>query len=213
MQKIRRCTDVLNIFVAVFASLGVVSLLFLAPEQREAFRLFLSQGTSGTLAVLAALVTLLLNLLSRVHDALGGEARRVLTLQGDNGTNLISIPALEARLLDVLASSSDVSNPKLTLHVRGEGVPLLCDLSYALHRIENVTGRADEIKRRIREAFLSIIPEGIGIEMNAHVLDLLRDGATVSSVGYEAPSREFSGPIYPIESGYDSDDDEDTNPS
>ncbi len=180
--------ELVNMVVALVAGLAVV-LMWMFEPIREPLVGLVTHYVFGIPFLLVAVVAVVGNILVVLRSRTRGLGHRTLTISTDGGTDTISVDAIESRLLDELTAAPDISNPRVELTVRGEGLPLLCAVSFKLERTEDVIGRTEELKRRVREAFLRIIPSGAGIEINASVVDLARGGV-------KKAEREFAGPVY-----------------
>ncbi len=194
----RKCVDLVNVFVAVIAGAYLV-ILPLWPERAIAASEGLIGGTWGRILVVligAALVTW--NLAVAVQEYREGAYRRSLELTTEEGTNTVSIRALEDQLRAEIEKAPDVEAVRITLEARGEGVPLLCRLTFKLRCQEDVMHRVDELKKKVRETFFRMIPSGVGIEITASVLDLVSK-QKVASADEPATQGEagFMGPKYP----------------
>ena len=181
------------------AVLVCCGLLVLALDVEQAAARLAPWKDRGAVLVVLAGGVLVANLVSAVLLVRGGWLRRNLSLTNEDGASTISIEALEAILLDLLSAEPDVHEPVVRLNVEGEGLPLDCQLHFALKRQADVTGRIDTLKAAVRDAFLETIPQGVGIEITATVPDLLDPRSPVEAAPppAEPAPREFTGPVYP----------------
>lgn len=194
--------DLVNLFVAVCASLLVLA-AFVTPALGHGAFVFPSEMP---VVVAVAAITILVNLVGLYADLRPGSAMdRRIELRTETGVDAISLDAIEARLLDDLSAQPDVSHARVDLSQREADQPLLCELTFRLHRVEDVSGRAAYFKQMARDSFLRLLPNGPGLEIRANVVDLLRDPAPTPPVYQQEPGearQEFSGPVYPV-SGMD----------
>ncbi|MCX7934308.1 MAG: alkaline shock response membrane anchor protein AmaP [Planctomycetota bacterium] len=188
----RKTMDLVNLFLGI-----VAGFFFLAMALRtEPLLLYLqrgSQGWWGMLFLALGLAIVAANAWVVLAEYRRGHFRRNLEIVTEEGANAVSIQALEEYLLQELRRAADVIEPEVRMEARGVGEPLLCRLEFKLRRQENVMRRADELKRKVREAFAALIPTGASLEIAAHIRDLVAEGEIE-----KAREAEFSGPRYPV---------------
>jgi len=200
----RKTVDAVNLFVCVVAGAYLVALPLL-PDRVLGPQARLATGWTGVVLFAMGAGLVLWNLIVACQEYRAGAYRRDLEITTEEGTNTVSIRALEDQLMAELRRAGDVSDARVALDARGEGVPLLCRLSFKLRCQDDVMHRVDELKKGVRETFFRIIPSGIGIEISANVSDLVgRDEPAPASAG-AAPSEAFEGPKYPVGGGYSED--------
>ncbi len=119
--------------------------------------------------------------------------KRAIEIENDNGINSISIDAVQKRLSEMLATTNDIIHPKLYLELGHKNKPLRCEVSFGLKCTHNITGRTDEIKSQITNAFNNLIPNSAGIMIKASIIDIEGDGAVIKT----EKDTVFSGPVYP----------------
>lgn len=197
----RRVVDVLNIVVSVFAGVVMIGLLFRGNYTLERIEHAASDWRVVLLGALG-IATVLLNIALAILEYRGGVFRKALEITTEEGANAVSIEALERQLLDSMSQADDVADARIHLDARGEGQPVICRLAFKLRRQNDVMHRVDELKKRVRETFLRIIPSGVGIEISATVTDLVESvqPAAAQTSGSSASGYEFSGPDF---SGYE----------
>ncbi len=189
-----RVTEILSLIVALVASICLI-LLRIAPASGQSVSGFFTEsGFVAGVSFLFAVAVLALNVYVIVTRAKHCDSCRQIEIVTDNGVNRISVHALEAQLLDELVSETDVSAAKIALEVRGENQPVRGSLSFKLTRQANVTGRSDELKKKVRDAFDRILSGKASLDLSANVLDLLPEKKSVDAG--KTPS-EFYGPVYP----------------
>ncbi|EFK96006.1 membrane protein [sediment metagenome] len=190
----RRIIDTVNLLLGYLAGIFLVCLC-LRPDTLIAFLQYLSQTSVAVLLLFLGLAVLVGNLRLAWREFRSGGSRRNLEVTTDEGVNILSIHALEQQLLAEVQKSPDVIEPAVAMAARGEGLPLACRIDFKLKRQENVMRRADEIKKRAREAFFRLIPSGAAIEITANVRDLVGEGDVLPA----KMESEFFGPKYPVE--------------
>ena len=198
----RVLTRIFNVLAALLATAGF--LVYEVDTARFADRLAALHGESSfrVLLILFAIAVILLNIYCayRYFQILRSR-QRAIEVTGKNGVSSISIDAVQNRLLDVLAKLQDVAHPHVRLSVGGNTIR--CALEFALQRSRDVTGRADEIKQAMREAFLRMIPGGPTIEIAVNVTDI----EAPQEAGCTSESGSFSGPVYPVHSSENNNED------
>ncbi len=200
----RKNIDVVNLFVCILAAAYLVILVF-ATDRLLGIQQTLAAGSWSRLLLFvigAGLVAW--NLVVALREYRDGAYRRNLEITTEEGINTVSIKAIEDQLAAELRKAADVSDARVVLDARGEGVPLACSLSFKLDCQDDVMHRVDELKKTVRDTFFRIIPSGIGIEIAANVLDLVGHEAATQPATAEAGKDEFSGPKYPVSGGGDS---------
>lgn len=121
--------------------------------------------------------------------------KRAIEIENDNGVNSISIDAIQKRLSDMLSSTTDIVHPKLYLELGSKNKPIHCDVEFGLKCTHNITGRTDEIKSQITNAFNNMIPNSAGIIIKASIIDIESDGTVIKT----EKDTVFSGPVYPTD--------------
>jgi signal transduction histidine kinase len=188
----RRIIDFVN--VAAGTILGLFVLVFvIRHEGVSAFKVWNLKLLNFILV--AAVILVIVNAWALVRMWRAGFFRRKLRVVSDEGANELSLSSLEALLVKELKTQADVVDPKVTLESKGDGHPLLCHLKYKLKRQENVIGRADELKKLVKAAFLRLLPAGVEIAIVGEVHDLVSDAPAAEKSG------EFAGPVYPPDGG------------
>ncbi len=188
----RKIMDLVNLFLGILAGFFFLALT-LRTEQLLVYLQHGSQGWWSMLFVALGLIIVAANAWLVLAEYRRGRFRRNLEIVTEEGTNAVSIQALEEYLLQEMRRAADVIEPAVRMEARAPGEPILCRLEFKLRRQENVMRRADEIKRKVREAFAALIPSGASLEIAAHIRDLAADGETEKS-----RDAEFSGPRYPV---------------
>ncbi|MBN2712084.1 MAG: hypothetical protein JXR97_06560 [Planctomycetes bacterium] len=198
----RRFVDTMNIVVAVMA--GFTLIIFKLNSPYVIARVTSVAGDLRLeLGFLVGLAIVALNIILAISEFKQGGFRRNLEVSSEDGHSTLSITALERQLLSTIASESDVIDPHVNLTAHGEGVPISCHAEFKLKRQDDVLARLDVIKKHLREAFLRIIPNGVGIEVSANVVDIVSENTVKSSSSSAGQSSsEFRGPDY---SSYESD--------
>lgn len=144
--------------------------------------------------VCVAAVIVLLNIYTLIHTLKQLRKRkRAIEVQTDNGLNSISIDAVQKRLSEILASTEDVLHPRLYLEIGHKNKPVKCSVEFGLKCTKNITGRTDEIKGLLRDAFNIMIPGSSGIDIQASIIDIEGDAVTIKT----KHETVFSGPVYP----------------
>ncbi len=192
-KHMRGFTKFINVIFTLVACVGFIWLSVALEEHLELLRTFAS-GNGGKIMFVVAVGAILLNLYNIYRSIRIMRSRqRAIEVDGKNGKSSISIDAVQRRIHEILAKADDVSSPRVNLEITGKGKPIKCGLEFCLQSTSNITGRADELKQTVREAFVRLIPGGPGIEISASVLDL----ANVKSTQTQSSSSDFSGPVYP----------------
>lgn len=205
--------DTINIFFGVL----MASCLFLAgwaPEGRLAGLLtYLGQPQGWGISVLRGLFMLIGvlvfvgNILAAWRDYCTGN-RPALTITSESGSTRFSIAGIEAQLLEAICQETDVIEPNLHLQVRDEGLPIICRLICKLKQQDDVTGRAERLKKLLGETFLRLIPTGTPIDITIDVLDIVsKEVATAATTTATTSGEEFTGPVYPTDNNDETDAD------
>lgn len=152
-----------------------------------------------------AIVIVVLN----VYGLLAAVVRRLqrrqdIEISGGDGVSIVSIAAVERRMLDLTTKFSDIRQARVTLKIKKKDAPIHCSLVFGLAREHDITGRIEEIKRCLHNAFQKLLPGATGLDIHARVVEL-RDEET------RTPTNEdtFIGPVYPVhEQGNSGEEDE-----
>lgn len=153
------------------------------------------------IAVAIAIIILNIYCIMRHFSAMR-KRQRAIEVSTDGGLSSVSIDAVQRSLSSVLAGEEDVRHPKMNLTVTAKGKPLNCVVEFGLRRTRDITGRADELKHMVREAFLRMIPGGPGINIVTNVIDIENENSNNASTD----SSYFSGPVYPDNDDANSED-------
>ena len=194
----RRIIDFVNVAAGTILGLFVLIAAIRQPGvlwNTVAFRM--GSWTVMNLVLIAGFILVAVNVWTLVRMWRAGFFRRKLRVVSDEGANELSIPSLEALLAKELKAQADVVEPQVILESKGEGHPLLCHLNYKLKRQENVIGRADELKKVVKAAFLRLLPAGVEIAIVGEVRDLVSDAPPAEA----EKSGELAGPVYPPDGG------------
>ncbi|MDR0867672.1 MAG: hypothetical protein LBP75_04240 [Planctomycetota bacterium] len=149
----------------------------------------------------AAAVIIALNLIAIVLWLGHKFSRRpdIEIISNDEPT-VISSAAVEKRLLELASKFPGVRQTKIALEIRGREKPIICNLSFGLACETDITGRIDEVKKCLRDAFNRLLPGASGIEIKTKVFDLrAEEKLPETAAKREAPAYDgdFSGPLYP----------------
>ena len=142
----------------------------------------------------AAVVLVVLNL----YGLLMGIVRRLrrrrdIEITGGDGSSIVSIAAVEKRLLDLATKFPDIRQARVALRIKKKDAPIQCMMTFGLAREHDITGRVEEIKRCLHNAFQKLLPGAPGIEINARVVEL-RDAEARNPLVDDT----FTGPVYPV---------------
>lgn len=193
----RKYVEMLNLFVAVAASFAIILLFFWTDVVATPLKANLTQGIPGALATLLGIGTILLNLFLIIAESRAA-GKRQITIESEGGPITIATTAVEAQLLEALAALPDIADPRVTLEVRERQQPIQCLLTFKLQRQDDIPGRLEGIKGKVREAFSRLFSGRAEIEIVASVTDLLPPPPPRES----SPPKEFTGPVYPTR-GFD----------
>lgn len=189
----RVLTRILNLLTALLASAGFLAYELDAAHFAERVVALHGETSFRVLLILLACAVVLLNIYCAYrYFQILRTRRRAIEVTGKNGLSSVSIDAVQNRLLDVLSKLQDVAHPRVRLSVGGNTIR--CALEFALQRSRDITGRADEVKQAIRDAFMRMIPGGPTIEITVNVTDI----EAPQDVERTGESSAFSGPVYPV---------------
>ena len=189
----RSFTKALNFLVCLAASIGFIWYTFGKESYLERVTPILGDDVYGKLLILGAVAVFLLNIYSIYrYFQIARHRQRAIEIEGKNGFSSVSIDAIQSLLLAELARVSDITHPRVSLSTSGKGKSIKCDLEISLKRSRDLTGRADEVKQIVRDAFRSMLPSGPGIEISVSIVDL-----TPLKESDHKPAEQFSGPVYP----------------
>lgn len=119
--------------------------------------------------------------------------RRDIEITSGDGNSIVSIAAVEKRLLDLATKFPDIRQARVALRIKKKDAPIQCAMTFGLAREHDVTGRVEEIKRCLHNAFQKLLPGAPGIEINARVVELRDEEARNPLV-----DDTFTGPVYPV---------------
>ncbi len=194
----RKLTELINLFLAGVTALFFVALPLFPPGGAEGLIAGLRTGQWPYLLFLLGAVALAANIL---HIVLEIQARQhgELTIATGEGSSGLSLRALENQLLTALHDMDDIKDAHLALTARRGDEPVACRLTCKLRRQPDVTGRLDQLKKQVRDAFQSLIPSGPGLEISCYVTDLTDEGGATAPAAAAGRRDEFSGPVYPVD--------------
>lgn len=119
--------------------------------------------------------------------------RRDIEIASSDGQIIISVSAVEKRLLDLATKFSDVRQARVALKFTKKDAVLRCALNFGLARDNDISGRVEEIKRCLRDAFLRLLPGAPGLEITAKINELRAEDPKTPANN----SGDFYGPVYP----------------
>ncbi len=191
----RKVVDFVNVVAAVLLGAYLVILVLFRSPGLKAVPEVLSSGGFAVLAFVVGLFIIAINVHVLLREWRAGGLRRNLRITTDQGTNELSVAALEMMLLRDLRSEPDIIEPIVTLTPKGEGKPILCELELKLRRQDDVIKRMDAIKRKIRDDIDRLVPGGLTVEVQAEVRDFVSEQPREQERAAPAAS-EFNGPVY-----------------
>jgi hypothetical protein len=139
------------------------------------------------------LIAILLRLASKYSK------RQDIEIYSNDEPTTISASAVEKRLLDLAAKFPGVRQTKIALDIHGRDKPIICKLSFGLACETDITGRIDEIKKCLRDAYNRLLPGTAGIEIITVVSELRAEDKlpeTPKKDAAEFDENSFAGPVY-----------------
>lgn len=138
-----------------------------------------------------------------VREWKAGGLRNNLRITTEQGMTEVSVPSMEQILLRDLKAEPDIVEPSVTLKPRGEGKPMLCEVTLKLRRQEDVIKRIDGVKKKVRDVIDRLIPGGFTVEVLVEVRDFVSEPAAARRDGAGEAGEEFNGPVYSDGGGSD----------
>lgn len=129
--------------------------------------------------------------------------RQDIEIVSGDGASIVSIAAVEKRLLDMATKFTDIRQARVHLKIKKKDAPIQCTMVFGLAREHDVTGRIEEIKRTLHNAFQKLLPGAPGIEISARVVELRDEEACAKTTD------TFTGPVYPTTHEYGNANEED----
>ncbi len=192
----RKIMDFANVTMTVLTGAYLVLLTLFATDGLRAVPEGLTASWGSRFLFLlfgAFLVGVNIHVLVREWKA--GGLRNNLRITTEQGMTEVSVPSMEMILLRDLKAEPDIVEPSVILKPRGEGKPMLCEVTLKLRRQEDVIKRIDGIKRKVRDIIDRLIPGGFTVEVLVEVRDFVSESIRSRDSSGEAGD-DFNGPVY-----------------
>lgn len=193
----RKLMDFVNVLMTVLTGSYLVLLCLAATDGLKA----VPSGLTASLGLriffgAIGLFLVWINIRALIKDYRTGGLRNNLRISTEQGMTEFTVPSMEMLILRDLQAEPDVVDPTVTLTPRGEGKPMLCEVTLKLLRQKDVVKRGDAIKRQVRDIFDQLIPGGLTVDVAVEVT-LVSDADSRRGGGSAAPAAgEFNGPVY-----------------
>lgn len=200
----RKIMDFANVTITVLTGAYVVLLTLFATDGLKAVPEGLVASWGARLLFLffgAFVVGVNIHVLVREWKA--GGLRNNLRITTEQGMTEVSVPSMEMILLRDLKAEPDIVEPGVTLKPRGEGKPMLCEVTLKLRRQEDVIKRIDGVKRKVRDIIDRLIPGGFTVEVLVEVRDFVSDPPPAHRDSAGEAGDDFNGPVYSDAGGSD----------